>query len=155
VELGLQANSTAGTAGVAVQDLVTILGNLLDNAIDAAADAPAPKWVELSVDSGGRGVEITVQDSGRGIDPGAVDDVFRHGFSTKTPGKYGRGLGLALVRQAVHRLGGTMTITNPRGAHFHIFLPAATTSATGSDAVPRAIPGAVPGNAAGPTKEPK
>ena len=128
VELGLQANSTAGTAGVAVQDLVTILGNLLDNAIDAAADAPAPKWVELSVESGVRGVEITVEDSGRGIDPDAVEDVFRYGFSTKPAGKYGRGLGLALVRQAVHRLGGTMAITNPRGAHFHIFLPAAGTT---------------------------
>jgi sensor histidine kinase regulating citrate/malate metabolism len=128
VELGLQANSTAGTAGVAVQDLVTILGNLLDNAIDAAADAPAPKWVELSVESGAGGVEITVEDSGRGIEPGAVEDVFRYGFSTKPTGKYGRGLGLALVRQAVHRLGGTMTITNPRGAQFHIFLPAAGTT---------------------------
>ncbi|MDV8148616.1 sensor histidine kinase [Arthrobacter sp. B10-11] len=128
VELGLQANSTAGTAGVAVQDLVTILGNLLDNAIDAAADAPAPKWVELSVESGVRGIEITVEDSGRGIDPDAVEDVFRYGFSTKPAGKYGRGLGLALVRQAVHRLGGTMAITNPRGAHFHIFLPAAGTT---------------------------
>ncbi|MBP1235027.1 sensor histidine kinase regulating citrate/malate metabolism [Arthrobacter sp. PvP102] len=128
VELGLQANSTAGTAGVAVQDLVTILGNLLDNAIDAAADAPAPKWVELSVESGVRGVDITVEDSGRGIDPGAMDDVFRHGFSTKASGSYGRGLGLALVRQAVHRLGGTVAITNPRGAHFHVFLPAAGTT---------------------------
>ena len=28
--------------GLAVQDLVAILGNLLDNAIDAAAEAPAP-----------------------------------------------------------------------------------------------------------------
>jgi sensor histidine kinase regulating citrate/malate metabolism len=128
VELGLQANSTAGTAGVAVQDVVTIVGNLLDIAFDAAADAPAPKWVELSVESGAGGVEITVEDSGRGIEPGAVEDVFRYGFSTKPTGKYGRGLGLALVRQAVHRLGGTMTITNPRGAQFHIFLPAAGTT---------------------------
>jgi sensor histidine kinase regulating citrate/malate metabolism len=153
VELGLQANSTAGTAGVAVQDLVTILGNLLDNAIDAAADAPAPKWVELSVESGAQGVDISVEDSGRGIDPDAVDDVFRYGFSTKAPGKYGRGLGLALVRQAVHRLGGTMTITNPRGAHFQIHLPAATPSGTAPDAAPGAAPGAAAGNTAGTTKE--
>lgn len=145
VELGLQANSTAGTAGVAVQDLVTILGNLLDNAIDAAADAPAPKWVELSVESGARGVDISVEDSGRGIDPDAVDDVFRYGFTTKAPGKYGRGLGLALVRQAVHRLGGTMTITNPRGAHFHIHLPAATTSGNAPDAAAGAAAGITPG----------
>jgi two-component system CitB family sensor kinase len=130
VELILEANSSAGVAGVAVQDLVTILGNLLDNAIDAAADAAAPRRVEVSVKSSSQGLEITVQDSGRGIDPQSVDDVFRYGFSTKAPGKYGRGLGLALVRQAVHRLGGTMTITNPGGAHFHIFLPAGLTSGT-------------------------
>ena len=150
VELGLQASSTAGTAGVAVQDLVTIVGNLLDNAIDAAADAPAPRWVELSVESTARGVDITVEDSGRGIDPDAVENVFRYGFSTKTPGPHGRGLGLALVRQAVHRLGGTMTITNPRGAHFHVFLPA---NASGAGTPGANAPRAATGTATGTTKE--
>ena len=63
--------------------------------------------------------------SGPGIDPAAVDDVFRHGFSTKAAGPVRRGLGLALVRQAVQRLGGTMTISQPGGALFHVELPAA------------------------------
>ena len=54
-----------------------------------------------------------------------MDDIFRHGFSTKSPGPFGRGLGLALVRQAVQRLGGTMTITSPAGALFRVTLPAA------------------------------
>lgn len=153
VELVLQAKSADGMAGLAVQDLVTILGNLLDNAIDAAADGAAPKRVELTVKSSAGGLEITVQDSGRGIDPRSVDDVFRYGFSTKVPGKYGRGLGLALVRQAVHRLGGTMTITNPGGAHFHVFLPAPGSdalAAPGPDTGPRTISGTTPGT----TKEP-
>jgi sensor histidine kinase regulating citrate/malate metabolism len=123
VELILNTGGSTAVSGLAVQDLVAILGNLLDNAIDAAAEAPAPRMVELTVGSKGRALEIAVEDSGPGIDPDAVEDVFRHGFSTKTPGPFGRGLGLALVRQAVHRLGGTMAITSPAGALFRVTLP--------------------------------
>ncbi|WP_104140712.1 ATP-binding protein [Arthrobacter sp. ZGTC131] len=127
VELTVKASGAAVAAGLAVQDLVTILGNLLDNAIDAAADAPTPRRVELQVDADGGGLEVTVQDSGKGIEPDAVDHIFRYGFSTKEAGPFGRGLGLALVKQAVQRLAGTMTITNSGGtggARFHIALPA-------------------------------
>jgi sensor histidine kinase regulating citrate/malate metabolism len=130
VELILSAGGSTAVTGLAVQDLVAILGNLLDNAIDAAAEAPAPRLVELSVETTGAALEITVEDSGPGIDPSAVEDIFRHGFSTKTPGPFGRGLGLALVRQAVQRLGGTMTITSPAGAQFHVTLPFTTLPVT-------------------------
>ncbi|TAP40584.1 sensor histidine kinase [Arthrobacter sp. S39] len=124
VKLTLATVGSASVAGLAVQDLVTILGNLLDNAIDAAADGKAPKQVELTVESDAEGLDITVRDSGSGIDPAAVDNIFKHGFSTKAPGPFGRGVGLALVRQAVQRLDGTMTITGTDGAQFHVFLPA-------------------------------
>jgi sensor histidine kinase regulating citrate/malate metabolism len=123
VELILNTGGSTAVTGLAVQDLVAILGNLLDNAIDAAAEAPAPRMVELTVEATGAALEITVEDSGPGIDPDAVEDVFRHGFSTKAPGPFGRGLGLALVRQAVQRLGGTMAITSPAGALFRVTLP--------------------------------
>ncbi len=126
VELILSAGGSTAVTGLAVQDLVAILGNLLDNAIDAAAEAPPPRLVELTVETTGSAVEITVEDSGPGIDPASVDDVFRHGFSTKATGPFGRGLGLALVRQAVQRLGGTMTITSPAGALFRVRLPVTT-----------------------------
>jgi two-component system CitB family sensor kinase len=132
VELILTTGGSTAVTGLAVQDLVAILGNLLDNAIDAAADAPPPRLVELSVSSAGGALEITVEDSGPGIDPDAVEDVFRHGFSTKAPGPFGRGLGLALVRQAVQRLGGSMTITSPAGALFRVTLPTAPAAATGA-----------------------
>ena len=128
VELVVEATGPPLSGELAVQDLVTVLGNLLDNAIDAAADAPAPRRVELLVDTSSGSLEITVQDSGKGIDPTAVDDVFRYGFSTKTAGPFGRGLGLALVKQAVQRLAGTMTISNSStgGARFRIALPASS-----------------------------
>jgi sensor histidine kinase regulating citrate/malate metabolism len=132
VELVVGASGPALSGELAVQDLVTVLGNLLDNAIDAAAEAPAPRRVELLVDTAGGSLDITVQDSGKGIDPAAVDDVFRYGFSTKTAGPFGRGLGLALVKQAVQRLAGTMSISNSStgGARFHIALPATIASDT-------------------------
>lgn len=133
VELILTAGGSTAVTGLAVQDLVAILGNLLDNAIDAAADAPPPRLVELSVRTEADAVEITVEDSGPGIDPAAVEDVVRHGFSTKEAGPFGRGLGLALVRQAVRRLGGSMTITSPAGALFRVTLP---TPAPGAPASP-------------------
>ncbi|WP_018772290.1 sensor histidine kinase [Arthrobacter sp. 131MFCol6.1] len=130
VELTLNTGGSTAVTGLAVQDLVAILGNLLDNAIDAAAEAPAPRLVELTVETTGSALEITVEDSGPGIDPAAVEDVFRHGFSTKAPGPFGRGLGLALVRQSVQRLGGTMTITSPAGALFRVTLPVTTPPVT-------------------------
>ncbi|MHC6594869.1 sensor histidine kinase [Arthrobacter sp. C152] len=120
--------STLGSGmapGLAVQDLVTILGNLLDNAIDAAADAPPPRRVTLTVESDEEGLDIAVNDSGRAIDAADADQLFRHGYSTKPAGPGGRGIGLALVRQAVNRLGGTLAINGRRGAKFEVFLPAA------------------------------
>ncbi|RAM37590.1 sensor histidine kinase [Arthrobacter globiformis] len=132
VELVVEASGPALSGDLAVQDLVTVLGNLLDNAIDAAAEAPSPRQVELLVDTTGGSLDITVQDTGKGIDPTAVDDVFRYGFSTKAAGPFGRGLGLALVKQAVQRLAGTMSISNSStgGARFHIALPATIASGT-------------------------
>jgi two-component system, CitB family, sensor kinase len=125
VQLDVATLGSGTVAGVAVQDLVTILGNLLDNAIDAAADAPPPRRVELTVESDEEGLDIAVHDSGAALDAQAAGNIFRHGFSTKPSGAGGRGIGLALVRQAVHRLGGTLTVNGRRGAKFEVFLPAA------------------------------
>jgi sensor histidine kinase regulating citrate/malate metabolism len=125
VQLDVATLGSGTAAGIAVQDLVTILGNLLDNAIDAAAEGPAPRRVELTVESDEEGLDISVHDSGAPLEPSAAENIFRHGYSTKPAGPGGRGIGLALVRQAVQRLGGTLTINGRRGAKFEAFLPAA------------------------------
>ncbi|ADX72680.1 sensor histidine kinase [Pseudarthrobacter phenanthrenivorans] len=125
VQLDVATLGSGTVAGVAVQDLVTILGNLLDNAIDAAAEGPPPRRVELTVESDEEGLDIAVHDSGAALEPAAAERIFRHGFSTKPAGPGGRGIGLALVRQAVQRLGGTLTVNGRRGAKFEVFLPAA------------------------------
>lgn len=126
VKLSLTTQGPAPVAGLAMQDLVTILGNLLDNAIDSAAEGPLPRQVDLMVESDDEGLDLGVHDSGPPIDPGEVDNILKHGYSTKSgaTGTGGRGIGLALVRQAVQRLGGTMTINGATGSKFHVFLPA-------------------------------
>ena len=67
-----------------------------------------------------------------------LGEVFTLGASSK--GAAGtRGLGLALVRQAAHRLGGTITVTNDGGARFTVRLPASASSPVdGSSATLRA-----------------
>jgi sensor histidine kinase regulating citrate/malate metabolism len=110
-------------SGLSAQDLVTVVGNLVDNALDAAAGGEAPRRVHLSVTSTATAVTIEVADSGPGVDPDAVTDILRHGYSTKEPGTFGRGLGLALVRQTVNRLGGSLSIGRRDGAVFTVTLP--------------------------------
>ena len=100
-------------------ELVTILGNLIDNAMHVLGDGPpdAQRTVRVagSYTPGPNGVgpvEITVSDTGPGVPADARDDMFAAGWTTKTaPGPAGaRGLGLALVGQAVRRLGGCITV---------------------------------------------
>ncbi|MGA5765860.1 sensor histidine kinase [Streptomyces pseudogriseolus] len=114
------------------RDLVTILGNLIDNAVDAAQGGVRPRvtvtarteLTELTEGDGSKLV-LRVGDTGPGVDPDRAEELFRLGYSTKPSGPGGRGLGLALVRQAVSRHGGTLTVTSGEdgGAVFDVRVP--------------------------------
>ncbi|MFJ7065002.1 ATP-binding protein [Streptomyces sp. NPDC101115] len=168
------------------RDLVTILGNLVDNAVEAAGGAPsvgapvhgepalgdpalvapvlgepplaAPALVApaLAATAGGRtpgslaeprsevaarGARVTVTalaeggelllqvgDSGPGVRPEDRAAVLDRGWSTRGPG---RGLGLALVQQAVTRASGTLTLARSPlgGAEFTVRVPLAAARA--------------------------
>jgi len=125
--LTVTASGTISESGLSVQDLVTVLGNLIDNALDAAASAPPPRRVQLTVSRSAESVVIEVADSGPGVETDAAERVFQLGHSTKEHAGYGRGLGLALVRQAVTRLGGTLQIGRRDGAVFTVTIPTAST----------------------------
>ncbi|TXS21230.1 sensor histidine kinase [Streptomyces sp. ms191] len=140
------------------RDLVTILGNLIDNAVEAAGEAafgparpeagnaeaeeaadaeaedgpgsaagpgftggPGPR-VTVTARAGDGVLLIRVADTGPGIADEARETVFDRGWSTHGPG---RGLGLALVRQATARAGGTVTLAGSPdgGAEFTVRLP--------------------------------
>ncbi|MEU9154642.1 ATP-binding protein [Streptomyces sp. NPDC048417] len=103
-------------------DVATVVGNLLDNAIDAAAgsDSGAQEpWVEVELRQDTSSVEIVVCDSGPGIAPALAQEVFRHGFTTKAAAEGERGIGLALTQLVCERRGGEITVTNTAdGARF-------------------------------------
>ncbi|MFE9174560.1 ATP-binding protein [Streptomyces kebangsaanensis] len=106
------------------RDLVTILGNLVDNAVDAAQGGPRAR-VTVTAYAQDAELVLRVTDTGPGVEPAHADLVFQRGFSTKPTGPGGRGLGLALVRQAVQRHEGTLTVTEAEGggAVFEARLP--------------------------------
>ncbi|MFI7308710.1 sensor histidine kinase [Streptomyces hygroscopicus] len=114
--------------GLPARDLVTILGNLIDNATDAAAEGvgtgTAPRSARVTVTARADAGELTlrVADTGAGLDPAAAEEVFRRGWSTKSAG---RGLGLALVQQAARRNAGTVEVAGSAdgGAEFTVRLP--------------------------------
>jgi signal transduction histidine kinase len=85
--------------------LVTIVGNLLDNAFDAVATMePRERQVRISVSDADGRTEIAVTDSGGGLPPDALS-LFERGVTTKDGHQ---GLGLALVREVVTAAMGTI-----------------------------------------------
>ena len=88
------------------QEMVTVLGNLIDNAMDAC-DRDDP-WIEVTVTQDDHELLIRVADSGPGMDPDTFDKAMQRGYSTKAADPAGHGLGLALVGQVIRRHGGTL-----------------------------------------------
>ncbi|MFI5617225.1 ATP-binding protein [Streptomyces sp. NPDC051567] len=95
-------------------DVATVIGNLVDNAVDAAAagDDGHDAWVEVELRQDASSVEIVVRDSGPGVAPELAQEVFSHGFTTKAAQEGERGIGLALTRLVCERRGGEVAVTN-------------------------------------------
>ena len=146
------------------QDVTTVLGNLIDNAVNAAvAGSAAERWVEVEVldepgVNGGAGtLHIVVADSGDGLGAGMTaaeaEAVFAEGYTTSVrPARAGagQGLGLALSRQLARRRGGDVRVLEAGspggpGAVFVATLPGTTESGP-------TLP--TPGNPALPKHEP-
>jgi sensor histidine kinase regulating citrate/malate metabolism len=142
VEFDVDEDSSVPAGLVPPRDLVTIVGNLVDNAFDATAmrtseDRPRAVWVGARVADGT--LRVTVRDTGDGP-PADPSLMFRRGWSTK-PGQAGRdrGLGLALVQQTVQRLHGTVDVYDDHGAVFAVVLPVTQTQTReGADGAARA-----------------
>ncbi|WP_125132976.1 ATP-binding protein [Microbacterium sp. 10M-3C3] len=100
-----------------VEDALAVLGNLIDNAITAAASAPAPRWVEVTLLDAGGELVATVTDSGAGIDAGARPFEPRTGTAPTEPDAvHGHGIGLPLSRELARRRGGDVWIIDEGGA---------------------------------------
>ncbi len=121
VEMHFETHLEPGTQGLDAGDLVTILGNLVDNAVDAALArraraGEAEAWVEayLATDEAGA-LTIQVSDSGDGVPDELRERIFARGFSSKADGDRAHGYGLSLVSRTVSRLGGVIEVGRSAG----------------------------------------
>ncbi|MCU1519433.1 MAG: histidine kinase [Pseudarthrobacter sp.] len=131
------------------QDVTTVLGNLIDNAVNAAVAGSAPdRWVELEVldepHDGGGTLHIVVADSGDGLGGGTDPEaVFAEGFTTAAGAGQsgsarsgGQGLGLALARQLARRRGGDVRVleAGAAGGPGAVFMASLPRTTAGSNA---------------------
>jgi len=123
IELRVSDDTVMTRSPLHSEDLITVLGNLIDNALDAAATS-GERWVSVSVTEQSDALVIKVHDSGPGVPEGVDGQIFQEGFSTKAgPNRKRRGFGLALVRQVARRNGGEVSVVNEGGALFTVRMP--------------------------------
>jgi sensor histidine kinase regulating citrate/malate metabolism len=114
--------SDAGQVPLTPQESVTVLGNLIDNAMDAC-DQDDP-WVEVTVAEDDEQLMLRVADSGTGMDAEVFERAMQRGYSTKSSDDAEHhGLGLALVNQVVKRRGGTLTADVTYGSVITVTVP--------------------------------
>ena len=95
--------------------LVTIIGNLIENAFEAMNDTmdyDVQKELIFGIYSRPGAVLITTDDTGVGISEENLHRIFDNGFSTKGEG---RGTGLYQVKEMVERYGGVIAVESQEG----------------------------------------
>ncbi|HYF27546.1 MAG TPA: sensor histidine kinase [Baekduia sp.] len=133
VQLVLDDTSDLPAGLVPEDDLVTIVGNLIDNALDALAEQTGGRIaVHAAVEDGA--VVLRVHDDGPGFAPEGLDRAFEAGWSTKPGAGAGRrGIGLALVAAATARLGGSAAAANDGGAVVTVRVPVRARTQAGAE----------------------
>ncbi len=118
------------------EDLVTVLGNLIDNAQDAVlAHRPTAMrgrpLIEVDLRERAAVTEVRVTDNGPGVPPAAREWIFTEGASTKQREAGHRGLGLAMVSEVLSQRGGSISVAERAGggAEFTAHLPRASARA--------------------------
>ncbi|QAT50549.1 sensor histidine kinase [Caproiciproducens sp. NJN-50] len=112
ISLTLLANSDLPEHSryLSTSDLVTVVGNLLENSIEAvnAQRGDGPRSIVLQITEDEDGLLILVTDTGTGIEPENLSRIYEPGFSTKAA--QGRGVGMSLVNEIVGRREGSIEV---------------------------------------------
>lgn len=118
VEFVLMSNSHLPKQSryLSTDELVTVVGNLLENAIEAtcANQMPDMRMVGLQITEDHKGLMIQVNDSGVGIKDEDLPRIFTAGFSTKAA--IGRGVGMSRIKEIVDRHDGSIEVETEPGS---------------------------------------
>lgn len=112
-------------AEISRDSLVTIIGNLINNAFDAVREnGKEEKKVALFLTDLGKELIIEVEDNGNGIAKDEAKRIFQEGYTTKNKNT-NAGIGLCLVQKEIHALGGTITFSTneEEGTVFTVAIP--------------------------------
>jgi len=104
-----------------VTELITIIGNLLDNAVDAVQESTI-KSINVKIIQSCGVLKIEVSDTGKGIPKDQYEVIFKNGYSTKGEN---RGVGLYIMKRSIVRLKGEITFVSKigQGTTFYVSLP--------------------------------
>ena len=125
--------------GLSETELMSVIGNLVDNAVDATLKTPARTApVEVYISDRNHELVIEVADRGCGVDEAMKPHIFEQGFTSKPTDSSAltgaeHGIGLYLVAGYVRRAGGSIEISDniPQGTVFSVFIPFQISLSTG------------------------
>ena len=100
-------------------DLCSIVGNLIENAMDELSGSENGK-ITIKINSDGEGLWLSVIDNGRGIEESIKDNVFDKGVTTKSGN---RGIGLNIIKNIIDSAGGFIEVICDKGTEIQIFIP--------------------------------
>ena len=125
IEFNWRINIRSDTLPLTPDELIQVVGNLLDNAIYAAGEGENPKKIDMLFECSKLGLDLVVANTGSPIPTDIKDKIFISGYTTKDESKHD-GLGLYLVNKVVQRLNGQMELEKPeeyQGVRFVIYIP--------------------------------
>jgi signal transduction histidine kinase len=137
--IDLQMNVPHITLQLDAEGLGLAVRNLLQNALKFTREAPSP-CIEIAARQTGTSVIVSVSDNGIGFDMQYHDQIFKLFNRLHRENQYpGTGIGLALVRKAIERIGGRVWAESRegQGATFYIELIQAQTPASASASQPQ------------------
>jgi two-component system CitB family sensor kinase len=128
IRFSVDVNGMEDSILLGSRELITVVGNLVDNAFDSVAgprngDARVGLDMRRYADS----LELSVSDNGTGLSPAVRRVMFDEGFTTKETGSHA-GIGLSLVTEAVATLGGSIEIEDEDKTTFSVCIPNAFAS---------------------------
>lgn len=124
VKLKFKENSKYNEEDIVIpsEALVTITGNLIDNALDSMNSSSGEnKYLTVGIFTNPGELLLTVQDTGAGVPENFKEKIFENGFSTKGEG---RGVGLFHSKQLIESMGGDIFVESQvgNGACFTVIL---------------------------------
>ena len=97
---------------LSAQDLVTIIGNLVENAFDAIGDKEGERKVDLFISCSDEWLMIIVDDTGSGMSEEVKEKLLTEEYTSKGEG---HGVGLRLIKDIVKRSHGEFNIETEEG----------------------------------------